>query len=168
MKKLTVYLSLALTLAGLASCEKEIDEVAQPAAQAAADAKTQQTPLQLLSGGQWHLTDLKTTSKAAGSTDAVTVSIFGQLKPTMRDNLTQFTADGRYIQDEGATKLNPAMAQQKAGSYKLSEDNKTLTVTLPNLERVYSVEELTATTLRLKLTEGTDDKAVSFESTFSH
>ncbi|MCC3160093.1 hypothetical protein LJ737_22855 [Hymenobacter sp. 15J16-1T3B] len=167
MKKLPVYLSLALTLAGLASCEKEIEEVAQPSAQAA-DAQAQQTPQQLLTSSQWHLTDLKTTSKPAGATDAVTVSIFGQLKPTMRDNLTQFAADGRYILDEGATKLNPAMAQQKAGSYKLSDDAKTLTVTLPDLERVYSVEEISATQLRLKLTTGPADNAVSYESTFAH
>lgn len=167
MKKLTVYLSLALTLTGLASCEKELEEVAKPAAQAA-DSQSLQAPKDLIASGAWHLTDLTTTGKAAGAAEATTVSIFGQLKPTMRDNLTQFSTGGAYIQDEGATKMNPAMPQQKSGSYKLSEDAKTLTVQLADAERVYSVEELTATKLRLKMTEGSGDAAVSYESTFAH
>jgi hypothetical protein len=166
MKKLPVYLSLALTVAGLASCEKELEEVAQPAAQATASA--QQTPQQLLAAGQWRMTDLVTTSKTAGAAEATTVSLYGQLKSTLRDNLTQFTTDGRYVQDEGLTKANPDLPQQKSGSFTLSEDAKTLTVKLPDYERQYSVEELSANTLRLKLTEGEGDAAVIYTSTFAH
>ncbi|RTQ51722.1 hypothetical protein EJV47_07980 [Hymenobacter gummosus] len=166
MKKLTVYLSLALTLAGLASCEKELEEVAQPAAKA--EAAAQQTPQQLLAGGQWRMTNLTTTSQAAGASEATTVSLFGQLKSTMRDNLTQFTTDGRYVQDEGATKVNPGLPQQKSGSYTLSEDGKALVVKLPEYERTYAVEALSANALTLKFTEGEGAAAVTYTSTFAH
>jgi Lipocalin-like domain len=166
MKKLTVYLSLALTLGGLASCEKELDEVSQPAVQA--EAAAQQTPQQLLAAGQWRMTNLSTTSKEAGASEATTVSLFGQLKSTLRDNLTQFTADGRYVQDEGATKVNPGLPQQKSGTYTLSEDGKTLAVKLPEYERTYQVEELTANGMTLKFTEGEGAAAVTYTSTFAH
>ena len=167
MKKLPVYLSLALTLAGLASCEKELEEVATPSAEAGAQ-QVQQTPQQLLSGGQWRLTDLTTTSKPNGASEDATASIYGQLKATMRDNLTQFTPDGRYVLDEGATKVNPNQAQQKAGTYTLSEDAKSLTVKLADIERHYSVVEVTPSKLRLALTEGEGAAAVTYTSTFAH
>lgn len=167
MKKLPVYLSLALTLAGLASCEKEIEEVATPSAEAGAQ-QVQQTPQQMLSSGQWRLTDLTTTSQPTGVAEAATVSVFGQLKSTMRDNLTQFTADGRYLQDEGATKVTPNQPQQKAGTFALGEDGKTLTVKMADYERHYTIAELTASKLRLTLTEGEGASAVTYTSTFAH
>lgn len=166
MKKLTVYLSLALTVTGLASCEKELDQVSQPAAQAEAAAK--QTPQEMLAAGQWHMTNLTTTSQAAGSSEATTVSLFGQLKTTQRDNLTQYTTDGRYVQDEGATKMNTAQEQQKSGSYTLSEDGQTLVVKLADYERKYTVADLSANSLVLKLSEGEGTAAVTYTSTFAH
>ena len=167
MKKLPVYLSLALTLAGLASCEKDLEEVATPAAEAGTQ-PVQQTPSQLLSGAQWRMTDLTTTSQTAGASEATTVSLYGQLKSTQKDNLTQFTIDGRYVQDEGATKVNANTAQMKSGSYTLSEDAKTLTVKLPEYERQYAVTELTTDRLRLSFTEGEGAAAVTYTSTFAH
>ncbi|GAB2940630.1 hypothetical protein GCM10027048_01260 [Hymenobacter coalescens] len=166
MKKLPVYLSLALAVVGLASCEKELEEVAQPSIKT--EAAAQQTPQQLLAAGQWHMTELTTTSQPADAAQPITTSIYGQLKSSMRDNLTQFTADGRYVQDEGATKINPAMPQQKSGSFQLSEDAKTLTVKLPDSERTFSVEEISASTLRLKTTSGEGAAAVTYVSTFKH
>ncbi|OON69244.1 DUF5004 domain-containing protein [Hymenobacter sp. CRA2] len=167
MKKLPVYLSLALTLVGLASCEKELEDVAKPTAAAAAQ-QAQQTPQQLLTGSQWHLTDLSTSSKAEGAAEATTVSLFARLKSTQRDNLTQFTTDGRYVQDEGATKATADQPQQLSGSYQLSEDGKSLTVKLPSYERTYSVEELSANSLRLKFSEGEGAAAVTYVTTFAH
>jgi glycerol-3-phosphate dehydrogenase len=166
MKNLPVYLSLALALTSLASCEKNIDEIAAPSANAAQ--QVQQTPQQLLVGGLWRMTDFTTTAKSAENGPTATVSLFGQLKSTQRDNQTQFTTAGGYILDEGATKMNEEMAQQKNGTYVLSEDAKTLTVKLLDSERVYSVEELTASTLRLKLTEGEGEAATSYTTTFAH
>ncbi|UYZ59843.1 lipocalin family protein [Hymenobacter latericus] len=166
MKKLPVYLSLALALTGLASCEKELEEVAQPTAKA--EAQVQQTPQQLLAAGQWHMTDLATVSTPAGAKEAVTTSMFAHMKTTLRDNLTQFTTDGRYVLDEGATKANPQADQQKSGSYTLSEDAKTLTVKVGDSERTFAVEELSANTLRLKMTEGEGANATSYVSTFAH
>lgn len=167
MKKLPVYLSLALALTGLASCEKEIEEVAKPAAEAGAP-QAQQTPQELLSSGQWRLTDLTITSKQNGAADNATVSIYGQLKSTMRDNLTQFSPDGRYLLDEGATKVNPSQLQQKLGTYTLSEDTKSLTVKMADTERHYAVEEIGQNKLRLTLTEGEGAAAVTYTSTFAH
>ncbi|WP_400190553.1 hypothetical protein [Hymenobacter sp. B81] len=166
MKKLSVYLSLALAVAGLAACEKEIEEVAQPKVESAA--AVQQTPQALLTSAAWRQTDLSTTSLAAGTNEPTTVSLFARLKAEQKDNLTQFSADGGYVLDEGATKSDPHGAQQKTGTYQLSEDAKTLVVKLPEFERSFTVEELSATTLRLKVTDGEGNAAVSYTSTFSH
>lgn len=166
MKKLPVYLSLALAVASLAACEKELEEVAQPTAKT--ESAVQQNPQQLLVASQWRMTDFTTTSQAAGAAQSTTVSLFARLKPALRDNVTQFTTDGRYILDEGASKVNPQVAQQKTGSFTLGQDAKTLTVKLPDYERHYTVEELSANTLRLKLTEGEGQAAVTYVTTFTH
>ncbi|GAA4382808.1 hypothetical protein [Hymenobacter koreensis] len=166
MKKLSVYLSLAIAIAGLAACEKELEEVTQPTAKA--EAAAVQSPKELLATAPWRQTGLTTTSKDVSAQKDVTVNVFARLKPALRDNTAQYFADGRYVLDEGASKANEAVEQQKTGSYQLSDDGKTLTVTLDGAERVYQVEELTATGLRLKVTDGEGDAAVSYTSSFGH
>jgi hypothetical protein len=166
MKKLPIYLSLALAVTSLASCEKELEAVPQPKAQA--EAQMQQTPQQLLTNGQWRMTEMTTTTREAGATESITASVFAHLKPALRDDLTQFTAAGSYILDEGASKVKADALQQKAGTFVLSEDAQTLTVKMPDSERKYTVEELTASTLRLKLTEGEGATAVTYVTTFAH
>ncbi|KAA9327556.1 hypothetical protein F0P96_16375 [Hymenobacter busanensis] len=168
MKKLSVYLSLAMAFAGLAACEKNLEEVAQPKAQSVAAAATAQSPKQLLTASTWRQTDFATTHLDAASQQVVTSSLFARFKPAQRDNITQFTTDGRYVLDEGASKVNDAVAQQKNGTYSLSEDGKTLNVTLPDIQRHYTVEELSDNKLRLKLTDGEGASAVSYITTFTH
>ncbi|MFN0215458.1 MAG: lipocalin family protein [Saprospiraceae bacterium] len=63
------------------------------------------------------------------------------------DNCLSFSADGKTSTDEGATKCDPADPQTLAGTYVLSEDGKTLTITQDGFSLPFVVEELTSSKL---------------------
>jgi Lipocalin-like domain len=122
MKNLSV-LSFALVVCGVfvfSSCKKD------------------DSPQDLLSGpGCWKTVKSETRSS---STDAWTDSS----EACSTDDCSSFTSDGKYSFDEGATKCDASDDQTSSGTYVLSEDGKTMTLTQDGLSFTFSVEELTA------------------------
>ncbi|WP_426491707.1 DUF5004 domain-containing protein [Hymenobacter sp. 102] len=166
MKKLPVFLSLLASTLVFASCEKEIEEIKDPAQEVAAAAANAQSKPELLASGPWHLASLTLASTAPGATAAPAVDILPRMKAAQRDNLHTFKADGGYVLDEAQLKAHPDAPQQITGSWKLAGDS--LTVSQPDVTRHFFVEELTTTTLRVKLTQkGEQGAATTYTSVFS-
>ncbi|WP_170172752.1 DUF5004 domain-containing protein [Hymenobacter rigui] len=165
MKKLPVFLSLLASTLVFASCEKEIEEIKDPAQEVAAAAETVQSKPELLAAGPWHLTSLTLTTAAQGAAATPAVDILPRMKAAQRDNLHTFKTDGGYVLDEAALKAYAEAPQQVTGSWKLAGDS--LTVSQPNVTRHFFVEELTTTTLRVKLTQKGDQGATTYTSVFS-
>jgi hypothetical protein len=161
MKKLSLILSLA-ALTSLVACEKETIEKVNPSTSAA----TAQASGDALTSGSWHLTALTGTYNSA--TGPVTTDVLFTVRPYTRDNQIQYNTDGTYVENEGASKGNPADPQQIAGTWKFNATRDSLTVTVSQVVRRYAVAELTPTTLRLTETNGVEkDKATTFTSVFS-
>lgn len=165
MKKLPVILSLLASTLVFASCEKEIEELKAPAQDVAA-AATQSKP-EMLAAGPWHLTSLTlaTATPAAATAAPTAIDILPRLKAAQRDNLHTFKADGTFVLDEAALKAHPQAPQQLTGSWKLSGDS--LTVTQPDVTRHFFVEELSATTLRVKLTQAGEQGTTTYTSVYA-
>ncbi|TGE18879.1 DUF5004 domain-containing protein [Hymenobacter elongatus] len=165
MKKLPIFLSLVAATLSLAACEKELEEVSAPTQDAAA-AKTQ-SATDLLSQGSWHLTDLTTRTVAAGATtEAPSVSLLARMKPWLRDNSIAYKSGGEYSVSEGALKASAETPQLQNGAWQLNATGDSLTVRQDKGIRRYSIAELTATTLRLNYSEGTNPVTI-YTSVFS-
>jgi len=165
MKKLPVFLSLLASTLVFASCEKEIEEIKDPAQEVAAAAANAQSKPELLAAGTWHLTSLTLASTAPGAAAAPAVDMLPRMKAAQRDNLHTFKADGGYVLDEAALKAYPEAPQQLTGSWKLNGDS--LTVSQPNVTRHFFVESINPTTLRLKLTHTGAQGTTTYTSVFS-
>ena len=166
MNKLPVFLSLALGLTTLASCEKEIVEVENPAQNKVAAAATAQPAA--LTGTAWHLTDMTSSVVLPGTSEVSTTSMFARLKPSLRDNQIQYQDGGQYTENEGELKQDADAPQQTTGSWKLNEKGDSLTITIGQSARSYAVAELTSNTLRLRSTQSVPQGAsVTTTSVFS-
>ena len=82
-----------------------------------------------------------------------TIDLYAAAAPCTRDNLLQFTAPSTFVYDEGPTKCDPSNPQTRLGTWKLDSDGKQLTVNEGGYTSVYSIDELTATSLKLTLPE---------------
>lgn len=165
MKKLPVFLSLLASTLVFASCEKEIEELKDPAQEVAAAAANAQSKPELLAAGPWHLASLTLASATPGAAATPAVDILPRMKAAQRDNQHTFKTDGSYVLDEAAEKAYAEAPQQITGSWKLTGDS--LTVTQPNVTRHFFVEELTTTTLRVKLTQKGEQGATIYTSVFA-
>ncbi|MCA8829881.1 DUF5004 domain-containing protein [Hymenobacter pini] len=166
MKKLPVFLSLLASTLVFASCEKEIDEIKDPAQEVAAAAANVQSKPELLAASPWHLTGLTLTTTTPGAAGTPDVDLLPRMKAAQRDNLHTFKADGSYVLDEAQLKTHPQAPQQINGSWKLAGDS--LTISQPDVTRHFFVEELTTTTLRVKLTQkGEQGASTTYTSVFS-
>lgn len=166
MKKLPVFLSLLASTLVFASCEKEIEEIKDPAQEVAAAAANVQSKPELLAAGPWHLTGLTLTTVTPGTAATPGVDLLPRMKAAQRDNLHTFKADGGYVLDEAQLKAYAEAPQQVTGSWKLAGDS--LTISQPDVTRHFFVEELSATTLRVKLTQqGGQGATTTYTSVFS-
>ncbi|MBX0289207.1 DUF5004 domain-containing protein [Hymenobacter sp. HSC-4F20] len=165
MKKLPVFLSLLASTLVFASCEKEIEEIKDPAQEVAAAATTVQSKPALLAAGPWHLTSLTLATATSGTDATPAVDLFPRMKAAQRDNLHLFQTGGAYTLDEAAVKAYPEAPQQLSGTWTLAGDS--LTVTQSEVTRHYAVQELTSTTLRIKLTQASDQGTSTYTSVFS-
>ena len=123
MKNLPVWVLSALCcfLITFSSCKKDKDD-----------------PKDLLTSPSCWKT-VKTESRAT-TTDAWT----DDTETCSTDDCTKFNADGTATFDEGATKCDPSDPQTSSGSYVLSEDGKTITITQDGFTLPATVEELTS------------------------
>lgn len=165
MKKLPLFLSLLASTLVFASCEKEIEEIKDPAQEVAAAATTVQSKPELLVAGPWHLTGLTMVTAPKSGAAAPEADIFARMKGAQRDNLHTFKADGAYLVDEAAEKAYPEAPQLLTGSWKLSGDS--LIVHQADVTRHFAVEEISSTTLRVKLAQANEQGTTTYTSVFS-
>ncbi len=121
MKKTSFFAAIAACTLLFAACKKD------------------EKPTNLLSGSTcWK--QVKSESRTVG-TDA-----WGEdeLDACILDDCTSYTDDGKVNFDEGATKCDPSDPQTSSGTYSLSDDGKTLTVTQLGVTTPFTLEDLTS------------------------
>lgn len=165
MKKLPLFLGVALAALTLASCEKELEQVtASPKVSAAS---TLAKP-DLLTAIAWHQTGLTVSSATTGSEVASTSDLFAHSKASMLVVNAVYKADGTYSQQRGARVGSPA-ASPVTGSWQLSAAADSLTLIQADHKQHLAVTELTPTTLRLTYSQAADNGKVStYTSVYSH
>jgi uncharacterized lipoprotein NlpE involved in copper resistance len=130
MKKLILYLMVVLFGLSLFSCKK--------------DEKTAKENLI----GKWMMTAMTISPAINGVTD-----MFSTTDACGKDDLTIFNADGTVTNDEGVVKCNASDPQTSSGgTWVLSADGKTLTMTSTNGTQVITIVTLTSTSFVGKMT----------------
>ncbi len=108
-----------------------------------ASCKKDDSPEDLLAGtGCWKT--VKSEYRDAGTTTWTNEPV----EPCLADDCTSFKS-GAISFDEGATKCDPTDPQSSTGTYTLSEDGKTLTITQDGFTFPFTVEELSSKKLVL-------------------
>ena len=130
MQKITSCFAIATAVLALsvASCKKEVVL----------------TPKDHLTTGSWKL--IAETQKGLDS--------YTLREACEKDNFETFTAAGKFVVDEGATKCKATDPQMDSSDYTVSADNKTITIKDATLgiSFDFTVLELTATSLKTQLT----------------
>lgn len=75
-----------------------------------------------ITGDAWSLTSLRTDIDGDGTLEE-------SAEDCDKDDLITFSDDGTWNSDEGATKCDPADPQTSTGTWELSSDNSTFTIT---------------------------------------
>ena len=81
--------------------------------------------------------------------------VFASWTPCERDDVQSFAAGGIYLVEEGSSKCDPSNPQTvETGTWKLSEDKKTLTMTeqVSNITISFDVLQLDDKTMKLSFT----------------
>lgn len=131
MKNLSLLsiLAFAVGIFVLASCKKDDD-----------------SPKDLLTGQScWKVVKQESRLSATDPWEAEVV------EPCSADDCLNFSDDGNFSSDEGATKCDPSDPETTTGTYVLSEDGKTLTLTEDGISLPFVVTELTSTKLVLSV-----------------
>ena len=163
MKKMPLFLAVAMAALSLVSCKKEQEQA--PSAPHSSAASTLVKP-DLLTVGNWHQTGL-TVSTAAGTEAAATSDLFAHAKPAMLIATASYQPGGTYSLMRGARPGGP-LPGPTTGKWHLNATADSLIVTQADLTRHLAITELTATTLRLTHTEGVAGKLSTYTSVFSH
>ncbi len=80
MKKMPLFLGVALAALTLASCEKELEQNSSPKSSAAASTLAKPA---LLATGNWHQTGLTVSAAGNGTAPTATSDLFAQARPSM-------------------------------------------------------------------------------------
>ena len=102
------------------------------------------TRMQLLTAKKWQIRSA--TIEASGQP---TVDLYPLIAPCSRDNFEQFALPNTYIADEGTIKCSPSDPQTELGIWTLTANDTQLTVTATGTSTTSTIEELTATSLKL-------------------
>jgi hypothetical protein len=130
MKKLSLYLMIVLFGVSVFSCKK--------------DEKTAKENLI----GKWMMTAMTVSPAQNGVTDQ-----FSTMDACGKDDLTIFNADGTVTNDEGVLKCSASDPQTTSGgTWALSADGKTLTMTSTNETMVITIVTLSSTSFVGKMT----------------
>ncbi|MCB0522375.1 MAG: lipocalin family protein [Lewinellaceae bacterium] len=103
----------------------------------------EETATDLLTGGTWTLSESRSDIDGDGTLES-------DIEDCSKDDKTTFEKEGTYKFDEGATKCDPADPQTTTGTWALSSDEKTLTVTESGLGLAYTIVSLTSNRLELR------------------
>ena len=164
MKKMPLFLGVALAALTLASCEKELEQVNNAPLSSSA-ASTLAKP-DLLTTGNWHQSGLTVSAPGEGTALAATSDLFAQAKPSMLVQSAIYKSDGTYTLLRGP-RAGKQTAEPVSGTWHLTDSADSLILTQADRTRRFAVAELTATTLRLNYSEGTPGKGSVYTSVFS-
>lgn len=131
MKKLSFFILLSLGL--LSSCKKD-SEPAPP------------TRTELLTGKKWQVSGSQLESPGFPTVDTYALS-----QPCSQDDFEQYKLPNNYIHDEGPTTCTTNGSQTELGVWALLNDDSQLVITLNGASDTYTIEELTASTLKISL-----------------
>jgi hypothetical protein len=136
----------------LAACGEDKN----PAGPAAGDTKSR------LIAAKWKQTAHTVSPAVDLDGDGVMVTdLQAAMGPCIADDVTAFKADGTWTLDEGAVKCDPSDPQTESGTWTLSADQKTFTMTNPDPDLAFTltltVVEATATTLKFSTPGDWDD-----------
>lgn len=118
--KFLKYSTLVLALfIAFTSCKKESDTAVTITA----------TPAEYLTAGSWKTTAITINPGIDLGDGVLFTDLFSQMDLCEKDDLVIFNTNGTITADEGAIKCDPEMPQTSPdGTWKLSTDNKTLTI----------------------------------------
>lgn len=163
MKKMPLFLAVAMAALSLVSCKKEQEQA--PSAPQSSAASTLVKP-ELLTAGNWHQTGL-TVSAAEGTNASATSDLFAHAKPAMLITTATYQPGGTYSLMRGA-RADGLLPNPTTGQWHLNATADSLIVTQADVTWHLAITELTATTLRLTHTEGVPGKLSTYTSVFSH
>jgi hypothetical protein len=133
MKKLSLYLAVVAIGVVMFGCKK--------------DSTTTISKDDII--GKWMMTSMTVSPAMDGVTD-----MFGTRDACEKDDLTIFNADGTVINDAGATKCSSSDPQSTSGgTWTISSDNKTLTITNNGEAMSVTIVSLTSSKFVGKMTE---------------
>ncbi|GAB4135814.1 MAG: hypothetical protein Fur0027_24210 [Raineya sp.] len=96
--------------------------------------------------GKWRI-----TAWTLRNSDSPTVfDLYAIMESCEKDDYFEYRSGGVLVQNEGATKCGPSDPQEEVGSYTLSADGRTLTMTGSGSTTTFEVLELSATTKKIR------------------
>lgn len=166
MRKMPVFLVVAMAALTLASCKRE-EEQAISSPKSSAAASTLARPV-LLAAGNWRQTALTVTAPNEATNLMVTSDLFPLAKPSMLIRSAAYKPDGTFTLLRGAL-TSGQFAEPVTGQWHLNAANDSIIIIQKDYTRTAAVAELTATTLRLVYTEpAAKGKVAICTSTFTH
>jgi hypothetical protein len=156
MKKLSLLFLAALALG---SCKKNNDNTPATPTSSKTD---------LLTAKSWRITADKTTSTTSISPTSTTTDNYAASPSCERDNFIKFNTNKTAVYDEGATKCSTSDPQTESAAWDFNSDATKLTLTDPSgsgLAVQEDILELTATTLRLRITSSYTLSGITATST---
>lgn len=128
------------------------------------DDKKEETPAASIEG-TWKMT-AQTMTVNLGTGDT-TMNTYADMEACEKDDLVRFNADKTVTNLAGATKCDPSEpTSESGGTWALSSDQKTLTVTDGSPD-VFTVVTLNTTTLKLKMTDSSRGMTYVMNATFT-
>jgi hypothetical protein len=165
MTKVRLLTALSLGTMLFASCEKQIEENPSPKATLASSASTAELP------GNWELVGFTGVVPVSNSNTIQTTNIFAMLEDCKKDDKLHFESTGELTQLPGAVQCNAEFVEESeqddssdSGSWNLSDDKKTLTLSLGET-KAYEVVALTSSTLKLRSVGAADEPYTELEYT---
>ncbi|GAB3303398.1 hypothetical protein [Hymenobacter tenuis] len=112
------------------------------------------TKNEFLLATKWQLTSyttrLKVSTVAEFSPDQVPEEGYNSISDWTKDDSWQFISNQSFIVDEGGTKFSSSTPQSRSGSWTLTPDAKTLSITIDRNLHTYEVLALDASTLKIR------------------
>lgn len=139
------FFSLLLLAGSLAfvSCEKDKDIDADQ-------------PDKILTSGTWKLTAL-TVDPAIDWFGTSVTNVYAQLPACSKDDLTTFQSNGTVKFDEGTSKCNTNDPQTVTALWALSNDQKTISVTMNGETESWKINQLSKTTVQVDYEQEDED-----------
>jgi hypothetical protein len=164
MKKMPLFLGVALAALTLASCEKELEQV-DSSPKSSSAAATLAKP-DLLTTGSWRQTGLSVSTAGEGTAPATTADLFARARPSMLVKSAIYKSDGTFTLLRGP-RPGQQTTEPMSGTWRLTSSADSLILTQDDHTRRFAVAELTATTLRITHSEGGAGKGPVYTSVFS-